>query len=276
MTFKNAPNKTIDVNGAAFVYREIGQKADVPLILLHHLTAVLDDWDPKVVDGLAAEHYVIVFDNRGVGGSGGSTPASVADMASDAAAFIRALGFKKVDLLGFSLGGFVAQAVAHEHPGLVRKIILAGTGPEGGEGIANIGAVLQDGLGKAGATGKHPKHFLFFSQTKNGQAAADAFLARLNERQDGRDKPVSNETIGAQLAAIQAWGTDKTFKLGAIQHPVLVANGDNDIMAPTINSFELARHLPNAELSIFPDAGHGGIFQYHDVFVRQALDFLRG
>lgn len=274
MTFKDAQNKTIDVGGVPFVYRETGQKADVPLVLLHHLTAVLDDWDPKVVDGLAAKHHVITFDNRGVGGSGGSTPASIAEMARDAAAFIKALGYHKVDLLGFSLGGFIAQAVAHQHPELVRKLILAGTGPEGGEGIANMGGVLQDALGKAGASGKHPKHFLFFSQSKNGQAAADVFLARLNERQDGRDKAISNETIGAQLTAIHAWGTDKTFKLGTIGHPVLVANGDNDIMAPTINSFELARQLPHAELSIFPDAGHGGIFQYHDIFVRQALDFL--
>ncbi len=275
MTFKNAPNKTVDVNGVPFAYRESGQKADIPIVLLHHLTAVLDDWDPKLVDGLAAEHYVIAFDNRGVGESGGSTPASVAETARDAVAFIRALGLNKVDLLGFSLGGFVAQVLAHEHPDLVRKLILAGTGPEGGEGIANMGAVLQDGLGKAGTSGKHPKHFLFFSQTKNGQAAADAFLARLSERQQGRDKPVSNETIGAQLTAIHTWGTEKTFKLSAIQHPVLVANGDKDIMAPTINSFELVRQLPNAQLSIFPDAGHGGIFQYHDMFVREALSFLR-
>ncbi len=275
MTFENAPNQTINVNGTPFVYREAGQKADVPLVLLHHLTAVLDDWDPKLVDELAAEHYVVAFDNRGVGGSGGTTPPTVAQMADDAVAFIKALGFSKVDLLGFSLGGFVAQVIAQEHPGLVRKLILAGTAPEGGDGIANMGAVLQDGVGKAGASGKHPKHFLFFSQTKNGQAAADAFLARLNERQQGRDKAISNETIGAQVTAIHAWGKQKTFDLSAIQHPVLVANGDNDVMAPTVNSFELARRLPNAELSIFPDASHGGIFQYHDVFVRQALDFLR-
>ncbi len=160
----------------------------------------------KIVDGLAAEHYVVAFDNRGVGGSGGTTPATVAQMADDAVAFIKALGFTKVDLLGFSLGGFVAQVIAQQHPSLVRKLILAGTGPEGGEGIANMGAVLQDGVGKAGASGKHPKHFLFFSQTKNGQAAADAFLARLNERQADRDKPISNETIGAQVNAIHAWG----------------------------------------------------------------------
>jgi pimeloyl-ACP methyl ester carboxylesterase len=275
MSFENAPTKTIDVGGTHFAYREIGNKGAVPVVLLHHLTAVLDDWDPRVVDGLAAEHQVIAFDNRGVGATGGTTPTSVEAMARDAVAFIRALGLTKVDLLGFSLGGFVAQVIAQEEPDLVRKIIIAGSGPAGGEGISNMGAVLQDGLAKAGAAGKHPKHFLFFSQTANGQAAANAFLARLNERTEDRDASISNETIGAQLTAIHAWGQGDPSKLSAIQHPVLVANGDDDVMAPTINSFELARRLPNAQLSIFPDASHGGIFQYYSVFVQQALDFLR-
>lgn len=275
MSFSNTPTKAIDVNGTSFLYRESGEKGGAPIVLLHHLTAVLDDWDPKVVDGLAARHHVIAFDNRGVGGSGGSTPSSIEEMARDAVAFIRALGLSKVDLLGFSLGGFIAQVVAQDHPDLVRKVIIAGSGPAGGEGISNMGAVLQDALAKAGASGKHPKHFLFFSQTNNGQAAANAFLARLDERKEDRDAPVSNETIHAQLTAIHAWGQGDAARLSEIHQPVLVANGDNDVMAPTINSFELAHRLPNAQLSIFPDAGHGGIFQYHPVFVQQALDFLR-
>ena len=141
-SFQTAKTKTVDVNGTRFVFREIGEPRGVPIVLLHHLTAVLEDWDPRVVDGLAARNHVIVFDNRGVGGSGGSTPDSVAAMARDAVAFIRALGFEKVDLFGFSLGGFIAQVIAQEQPGLVRKIILAGTGPAGGEGIANAGALL--------------------------------------------------------------------------------------------------------------------------------------
>ena len=138
-----------------------------------------------------------------------------------------------------------------------------------------MGAVLQDALTKAGASGKHPKHFLFFSQTDNGQAAASAFLTRLKEREQDRVAAISNETIGAQLTAIHAWGQGDPSGLSQIHQPVLVANGDHDVMAPTINSFELARRLPNAQLSIFPDASHGGIFQYHPVFVEQALDFLR-
>ena len=275
MSFENAPTQSIDVGGTPFVYREVGEKGGFPLILLHHLTAVLDDWDPRVVDGLAAEYRVIAFDNRGVGASGGTTPTSVAEMAQDAMAFIRALGLTQVNLLGFSLGGFIAQVIAQEAPDLVRKIIIAGSGPAGGEGISNMGAVLQDGVARATAAGKHPKHFLFFTQTNNGQAAANAFLGRLNERIEDRDSGIRNETIGAQLTAIHAWGQGEPSRLSEIHHPVLVANGDNDVMAPTINSFELARRLPNAQLSIFPDASHGGIFQYYPVFVQQALDFFR-
>src|ERR1700730_14206926 len=151
MTFENAPTKSVDVNGTKFVFREMGKKAGGPVVFLHHLTAVLDDWDPRVVDGLASKHHVIAFDNRGVGGSGGSTPQTVEEMARDAVAFIGALGFSKVDLFGFSLGGFVSPVIAQQIPGLVRKIILAGTGPAGGDGIANVGPVLQDAFGKAGA-----------------------------------------------------------------------------------------------------------------------------
>src|ERR1700686_5189447 len=206
MTFGNAPTKSADVNGTNFVFREIGKKGGIPLVLLHHLTAVLEDWDLRVVDGLAAKHHVIVFDNRGGGGSGGSTPKTVEEMARDAIGFIRALGFSKVDLLGFSLGGFVAQVIAQQQPDLVRRIILAGTGPAGGEGIAKVGAVLQDAFGKAGAANKHPKQFLFFTQTGNGQAAADDFLRRVKERTKDLDTPLSNETVQAQLAAIGAWG----------------------------------------------------------------------
>jgi len=275
LSFENAATKSVDVNGTKFVYRDIGKKGGVPVVFLHHLTAVLEDWDPRVVDGLAARHQVIVFDNRGVGGSGGSTPKTVEEMARDAVAFIGALGLSKVDLLGFSLGGFVSQVIAQQQPGLVRKIILAGTGPAGGEGIVNVGAVLQDAFGKAGATNKHPKHFLFFTQTSNGQAAADEFLRHLKQRTKDLDAPVSNETVQAQLAAIHAWGQGDATKLGTVQHPVLVVNGDDDVMVPPLNSFELARRLPNAQLSIFPDAGHGGIFQHHATFVQQALAFLQ-
>jgi pimeloyl-ACP methyl ester carboxylesterase len=273
---KEAVTKTVAVEGTAFAYREVGPTTGVPVVFLHHFTAVLDDWDPAVVDGIAAERRVILVDLRGVGGSGGSTPDSIEAMASDAIAFLQALGLSTVDLLGYSLGGAIAQVMVQQRPELVRRIILAGTAPAGDQGPAATGAVLQAALEQASAQGKHPKHFLFFSPTATSQAAADAFLARLDERTADRDTPMTNETIGAQLTALAKWeqGTSPAG-LTAVDKPVLVVNGDDDTMLPTISSFHLAQLLPDVRLSIYPDSGHGGIFQYHDLFVTQALDFLR-
>jgi pimeloyl-ACP methyl ester carboxylesterase len=271
-----APTRTVDVDGTAFAYREIGTGSDVPIVLLHHFTAVLDDWDPAVVDGLAAERQVVLVDLRGVGATGGSTPDSVEAMAADAIAFIRALGLATVDLLGFSLGGMVAQAVVQREPGLVRRLILAGTSPAGDVGPANVLPVLQEAIEKATAAGKHPKHFLFFSPTATSQAAADAFLGRLGERTADRAPAATDETIGAQVTALAKWERSSTpAGLANVSQPVLEVNGDNDVMIPTISSFTLARALPNARLSIYPDSGHGALFQHHELFVRQALDFLR-
>src|SRR6202795_545253 len=149
-TYVDALTKTVDVNGTSFTYRETGEKNGIPVVLLHHLTAVLDDWDPRTIDGLAQKHRVIAFNNRGVGGSKSTTPDTIDDMATDAVAFIRALGLKKTDLLGFSLGGLIAQVAAQKHPDLVRKMILAGTSGAGGEGVSNVGAVLQNAVAKIG------------------------------------------------------------------------------------------------------------------------------
>lgn len=277
VSYKDTPTITVEVDGVPFAYRQVGTEGGVPVVFLHHLTAVLDDWDPAVVDGVASERDVIAFDNRGLGRSGGTTPDNVEAMADDAVAFLGALGLSTVDLLGFSLGGMVAQVVAQKRPDLVRRLVLAGTGPAGGKGGANAGPLLQNAVQQASARGKHPKHILFFSPTPTSQAAADAFLGRLDERilQD-RDTPVTNESIGAQITALAKWeqGTSPAG-LATVAQPVLVVNGDEDIMLPTINSFELAQLLPNAQLSIYPDSGHGGIFQYHTLFVQQVLEFLR-
>jgi len=277
VSYKDAPTVTVDVNGVPFAYRQVGIEGGVPVVFLHHLTAVLDDWDPAVIDGVASERHVIAFDNRGVGRSGGTTPDNVEAMAEDAVAFLEALGLGTVDLLGFSLGGMVAQVVAQKRPDLVRRLVLAGTGPAGGKGGANAGLLLQSAVQQASDQGKHPKHILFFSPTPTSQAAADAFLGRLDERtvQD-RDTPMTNESIGAQVTALAKWeqGTSPAG-LASVAQPALVVNGDEDIMLPTINSFELAQLLPDAQLSIYPDAGHGGIFQHHALFVQQTLDFLR-
>lgn len=273
-SFTVAANKTVKVDGTTFAYRDVGPRSGVPVIFLHHLTAVLDDWDPAVVDGIAKVRRVITFDNRGVGASEGTTPDDVSAMAHDAIAFIGALGFTQVDLLGYSLGGFIAQVIVQERPALVRKIILAGTSPAGGEGISKMGDVLQAAVARAQTEGKHPKNFLFFSSSVSSQQAAASFLSRLGARKERLDAPIRNESIYAQVVAITKWGMTKPNPLSGITQPVLVVNGDDDVMAPTVGSFDLFLKLPRAELSIFPDAGHGAIFQYHAEFVQQALTFL--
>jgi pimeloyl-ACP methyl ester carboxylesterase len=272
--WKDAPTRSVDVAGTTFVYRQLGPAAGVAVILLNHWGAVLDNFDPRIVDGLAATRPVIALHYRGVGVSGGKAPLTVAEMAEDAIAFIRALGFEQVDLLGFSLGGFVAQDIVLKEPDLVRKVILTGTGPAGGEGIEKVGPVSWPLTIKGMLTLRDPKFYLFFTSTANGRRAAKAFLERLQERKTDRDKPIRMATFLRQLKAIKAWGTQPPQDLSAIRKPVLVANGDHDIMVPSSNTIDLARRLPNAELVLYEDAGHGGIFQYHEAFVSKALEFL--
>jgi pimeloyl-ACP methyl ester carboxylesterase len=273
--YKEAKTCTVDVGGAKFAYRELGADTGVPVIFLNHLGAVLDNWDPRIIDGIAAKHRVITFDNQGIGASEGSTPDSVAAMARAAVAFIRALGFDQVDLIGFSLGGFVAQLIAQEEPQLVRKIVLAGTGPAGGKGIDKVTSVTIRDMIKGALTFKDPKYYLFFTRTSNGRKAAREFLERLQERTDNRDKAISFTAFFTQLKAIRAWGRQKPYDLTVIQQPVLVVNGEDDKMVPSSNSVDLARRLPNAEVILYSDAGHGGIFHYHEAFVKRVLEFLK-
>src|SRR5438094_4228534 len=176
---KNAPTHTINVGGVEFANRQLGPDTGVPVVFLTHLAAVLDNWDPRVVDGIAAKHRVITFDNRGVGSSSGSTPTTIQEMASDAVTFIGALGFDQVDLFGFSMGGMIAQVIAQEEPGLVRKMILAGTGPAGGDGIDKVTRISYLDTARALLTRRDPKELLFFTRTPNGRRAAKEFLARL-------------------------------------------------------------------------------------------------
>jgi pimeloyl-ACP methyl ester carboxylesterase len=273
-SYTNAPTRTVTAGGVDFAYRELGQKTGTPVIFLTHLAANLDNWDPCVVNGIAAKHHVITFDNRGVGASSGTVPDTVEAMANDAVAFIRALGFEQVDILGFSLGGMIAQLVALEEPRLVRKLILTGTGPAGGEGIDKVTRISNLDVTRAVLTFQDPKTFLFFTRTPNGKRSAKQFLARLKERTENRDKTISLSGYRAQLKAIHRWGLQEPADLSVIQQPVLVANGDNDRMVPTTNTVDLDRRLPDSELVIYPDAGHGGIFQNHREFVETTLVFL--
>jgi pimeloyl-ACP methyl ester carboxylesterase len=274
VAWKNVQTRTIDVGGVPFAYRELGPSSGVPVIFLHHLMAVLDDWDPRVIDGIAAHRRVITFDNRGVGASGGSVPHTVEEMGRDAIAFIRALGLTKVDLLGFSLGGGVAQMVVLQAPDLVRRMILAGTGPRGGGGIDEVTRIAVIAYIKAALTLSDPRNFLFFPRTPDGKRAAKDYFARLKERTTDRDKPISLQARRAQLNAIQTAGLSAPDDLSVITQPVFVANGDRDLMVDSSHSADMARRLPNAKLTIYPDSGHGGVFQQHRAFVPAVLDFL--
>jgi pimeloyl-ACP methyl ester carboxylesterase len=273
-TWRTAPNRMISVNGTPFAYRELGPRTGVPVIFLHHFTAVLDDWDPRVIDGVAAKRHVIAFDNRGVGASGGSVPHTIGEMAADAVAFIRALGYEQVDLLGFSLGGGVAQFIILEHPELVRRVILTGTGPAGGGGIEKINRIAASAYTKAALTLRDPRHYLFFPRTPDGKRAATDYMARLKERTEDRDKRISLQARLAQLKAIRAAALQEPHDLGQIRQQVFVANGDNDRMVASSHSNDLARRIPNAKLTIYPNSGHGGVFQYHREFVPAVLEFL--
>jgi pimeloyl-ACP methyl ester carboxylesterase len=273
-TWMNAPTHTIDVDGVEFAYRQLGPRTGVPVIFLTHLAAVLDNWDPRVVDGIAEEHRVITFDNRGVGGSSGSTPTTIGEMATDVVTFVHALGLDQVDLIGFSMGGMIAQVIAQTEPQLVRKMILAGTGPAGGEGIDKVTRISYLDTGRGLLTRQDPKQLLFFTRTPNGRRAGKEFLARLEERTTDRDKAISVRSFRAQLKAIHRWGQQKPTDLSSIHQPVLVINGESDKMVPTENTVDLARRLPNSQLVVYPDAGHGGVFQFHENFVKRALEFL--
>lgn len=273
-SYRTAPTAMVDVSGTRFAYRELGEPGGVPVVFLNHLAAVLDNWDPRVIDPIAAHHHVITFDNRGVGASEGTTPANAEQMARDAVAFVRALGHDTVDLVGFSLGGGLAQMIALEEPQLVRRAVLAGTGPAGGYGIDKVPELVFKTALKALILRKDPKHWLFFTRTENGQRSAAEFLARLEERTEDRDDPISVRSFIAQLRAIRRWGRQEPDDLSRLDLPVLVANGITDLMVPTTNSVDLARRIPGAQLQLFPDSGHGGIFQYHDEFTERVLEFL--
>jgi len=273
-TWKTAPTKTIDVNGTTFAYRELGKPGGVPVVFLHHFTAVLDDWDPRVLDGVATQHHVIAFDNRGVGATGSRVPNDIEQMGADAIAFIRALGYDHVDLIGFSLGGAVAQMVALQAPDLVRRMVVAGSGPRGGGGIWKMPFIVGGAYTKAFLTRKDPRNFLFFPRTKEGKKAATAYFDRLAERTVDRDKPISRQARLAQLRAITSAGLHAPDDLSKIAVPVFVANGDKDLMVASAHSRDMAARLPDSRLRIYPRSGHGGIFQYHQEFVPEVLAFL--
>ena len=273
-SYKTAPTRTITVGGTTYAYRELGPKGGIPVVFFVHLAATLDNWDPRIIDPIAKNRHVVAFDNKGVGASTGQVPDSVEAMADDAYTFIKALGFDQIDIFAFSLGGFIAQALVVKHPELVRKLVLTGTGPKGGDDIDKVAGTTYWDMLRATVTRSDPKEFLFFNRDATGKAAAKAFVKRLEERTVDRDAPIKVKAFRTQLKAIKKWGRGTPDDLSKLTHPTLIANGDNDRMVPSVLSEDLHRRVKGSELIIYPDSGHGGIFQFHDKFALAAIEFL--
>ena len=272
-THDTAATRYVEADGIRFAYRRFGEPGGVPLVLNQHFTGTMDYWDPAVTDGLAKGREVILFDNAGVAGSSGETPASFQEMAAHAVSFIRALGLETVDVLGFSIGGFVAQEIALQAPELVRKLILVGTGTRGADMSESRSGEIFSGHYDP------PEHLwlsVHFTPSAASQAAGLAFLERRLRRQD-RDPEVTEQTTAAQLEAIGKYVAPSEGALDylkAIRRPVLVVQGSNDVIIPSVHSYVLQQNLPNAQLVLYPDANHGSFYQYPELFVAHATLFL--
>ena len=273
-SYAEAPARTVTTDGTTYAYRELGPKGGIPVVFFVHLAATLDNWDPRIIDAIAKNRHVITFDQRGVGASTGQVPDTIEEAADHAYEFITALGFDKIDVFSFSMGGMIAQDLVVKHPDLVRRLVLTGTGPRGGKDMDKVVGVTYWDVLRATLTRSDPKEFLFFNRDAAGKSAAKAFVKRLEERTVDRDKPMPLKGFRTQLKAIQKYGRSAPSDLSRFTQPTLIANGDNDRMVPSVLSEDLHRRIKDSELIIYPDSGHGGIFQYHEKFAPVAAAFL--
>jgi len=272
---QTAETKFVEAERIKFAYRRFGTDSRIPVIFLQHIGGTMDGWDPAVTDGIAKEHQVILFDNRGVSSTNGKAPDNVDAMADDAIAFIEALSLDIVDILGFSLGGFVAQRVAFKKPSLIRKMILVGTGPQGSAGLDGLPETFSVSHKKGASEGLI---WLFFTDSEESQKRGHEFWSRLNQRTLARDPDISAETFERQMKAIVDWGAavDKSYHdLKAMNFPVLIVNGSSDKVIPTKNSYILFEQLNDGWLSLYPDSGHGSFSQYPKLFVEEVTGFLK-
>jgi pimeloyl-ACP methyl ester carboxylesterase len=277
-SYVEAPNQNVTAgNGVEYTFRATGAPDGVPLVAFQHFRGNLDNWDPALIDALANHRQVITFDNRGVGGSSGRVPNTIAQMALDAIDFIDALAWTEVDLLGFSIGSFVAQEIALVRPGIIRNVVLASSAPEGAAGMHGW---APDVIGKVGQPDTAPDGYLdvFFAPTNASRTAGQQAMGRMfTARTEDRDAPTDWATRLAQYDAVCSWGQPNHARLervGAIDKPVFIANGDSDPMILPRYSHLLAGLIPGSSLKIYPDAAHGFLFQHHDEFAADINTFL--
>jgi pimeloyl-ACP methyl ester carboxylesterase len=274
---QTAPTQFVEAAGIRFAYRRFGKTGGIPLLFNVHFLGTMDHWDPAVTDGIAKEREVILFNNAGISSSSGETPSSIYEMAGYAEAFIDALGISKIDVLGFSMGGLIAQQITIDRPELVNKLILVGTGPKAGEGMQSL---TPEAMEIFGATYEVPEELwlkVFFTPSAESQAAGRKYLDRFRARTGGRDPQVKESVAGAQVAALAAYNAiteDRYSDLKKITQPTLVVNGSKDVIIYTINSFILQQNIPNAQLILYPDANHGSQYQYPELFVQHVNIFL--
>ncbi|MFE4956127.1 alpha/beta fold hydrolase [Streptomyces sp. NPDC056653] len=276
-THDTAPTQFVEADGIRFAYRRFGNPEHTPIVFFQHFIGNLDDHDPALSDGFATDREVILFDNTGVASTSGLVPDTIEQMATDAAAFIDALGLATVDVVGHSMGGLVAQQVAIQRPDLVRKLVLVGTGPRGGEHIGEMPAETAALFGVKLPRQEDMWLPVLFAPTETSQKLGREYVERIVARKDRDASPFGEQVYAGQGTAIHTYGTAKDpayALLKNIKIPVLVVNGTDDIVIPTINSYILQQFLPNAQLIIYPDANHGAHFQYPDLFVQHTKLFL--